>query len=485
MIELKHHQRRVLDQLGNGKILWGGMGSGKSFTSLVYFYERVCQGVIGDFGSLRSPRDLYVITTAKKRDSLDWQKDATKLGIGTERDASVGGITIVVDSWNNISKYKGVKDAFFIFDEQRLVGSGTWTKSFISIAKQNDWILLSATPGDTWIDYIPVFVANGFYKNRTEFKREHVIYNTYSKFPKIDRYVGVGKLVRLRNQILVHMPYDSHTVWNRKDVIVDFDKNLFDKATIGRWHVFEHRPLRDVAELFLVMRKIVNSDPSRLDAIRQLMDRHPKLIVFYNFDYELEALRSLAKEEIKKSHLSLSDNAISSRNVTADVISRSTQTKSTSAVQKYNSTRMSSDKSSGKNSKEKEITSDTTSNQEMSTAPETVSGPETGLEVAEWNGHKHEPLPDGERWLYLVQYTAGSEGWNCTTTDAMAFYSLTYSWKAFHQSHGRIDRLNTPYTNLYYYYLVSKSVIDRAIKKSLDEKHDFNQASFMPNLKGN
>lgn len=381
MVDLAPHQEKAVSEMHNGCILRGGVGVGKSRTSLAYYEKN------------EAPKDIYVITTAKKRDSLDWEIEAAKSGIGTAKDATLHGV-LTVDSWNNIAKYIGVKNAFFIFDEQRLVGSGTWTKSFCKIAKDNAWILLTATPGDSWLDYIPVFVANGFYKNRTEFKREHVVYNTYTKFPKVDHYVQVGKLVRLRNSILVEMPYEKHTVRKFKDVLVSYDEELFHKATVGRWHVFEKRPLRDVAELFLVMRKIVNSDSSRLAALRDLMKDHPRLIVFYNFDYELEALRTLKDE----------------------------------------------------------------------------------VEIAEWNGHKHEDVPTTKRWLYLVQYMAGSEAWDCVATDSMVFYSLTYSYKQFVQAQGRIDRLNTPYTYLYYYILVSRSLIDRAILKALGNKESFNEA---------
>lgn len=384
MVKLYPHQKKAVRQLKNGSILWGGVGSGKSITAIAYYIEN------------EAPKDIYVITTAKKRDALDWEKEAIKYGVGTRRDATVAGV-LKVDSWNNITKYKEVTDGFFVFDEQRLVGSGTWTKSFIQIAKKNHWILLSATPGDTWLDYIPVFVANGFYKNRTEFKREHVVYSNYTKFPKVERYLGTGKLLRLRDQILVEMPYVKHTTRNVEHIEVDHDDEKMEKATKHRWHIWEDRPIRDVAELFHVMRKIVNTDESRLNALRVLLKEHPKIIVFYNFDYELEILRTLSDEFV----------------------------------------------------------------------------------VAEWNGHKHEPIPDTDSWVYLVQYMAGSEGWNCTDTNVMVFYSLTYSYKMFHQAHGRIDRLNTSFYELKYYIFLSKSIIDNAIWRSLKQKKNFNESNFM------
>lgn len=387
MIDLYPHQEEALNKLSNGKILWGGVGTGKSRVAVSYYLKN------------ERPKDVYVITTAKKRDSLDWHGEFAKGGVGTRPDSTCEGV-LTVDSWNNIHKYTEVKDAFFIFDEQRLVGAGKWSKSFIKIAKSNHWILLTATPGDNWLDYIPVFIANGFYKNRTEFKREHVVYNTFTKFPKVDRYIAVSKLVRLRNQILVEMPYKKHTVRKFTYLDCEYDQDLFDKAFRDRWHVFEERPLRDVAELFLVMRKIVNSDPSRLERVRTLLEYHPKLIVFYNFDYELEILRGLG--------------------------------------------------------------SDTT--------------------VAEWNGHKHEGIPETSSWVYLVQYMAGSEGWNCVDTDTTVFYSLTYSYKNWHQAQGRIDRLNTPFNELNYYVLKSNSMIDHAIFKSLKNKKSFNESSFIRSL---
>lgn len=386
-VSLREHQKKALSKMKNGCILWGGVGTGKSRVAMAYYMAN------------ESPAQLIVITTAKKRDTLDWEKEASGFGIGKEEKGTVGGV-LTVDSWNNIHKYNMVKDAFFIFDEQRLIGSGGWTRAFLKIAKQNHWIMLSATPGDNWLDYIPVFVANGFYKNRTEFKRRHVVYASYTKYPKVERYLEVGKLVRLRNSILVHMPYERHTTRHDLTVWVDHDKDQMDVVMKKRWHPWENRPLRDMGEVFHAMRKVANSHHSRLTAVSELLRKHPKLIVFYTFDYELEALR-------------------------------------------------------------------------------TVGGTlwsDEDIPTAEWNGHKHESLPCSDRWLYLVQYSAGAEGWNCVTTDAVAFYSLTYSYKAWEQAHGRIDRLNTPYVNLFYYALRSHSVIDQAIWKSLASKKSFNQS---------
>lgn len=379
MIDLYPHQRKAVKELDNGKILWGGVGTGKSRTAVAYYLER------------ESPRDVYVITTAKKRDSLDWVSEFLPAHVYREERGDHGILT--VDSWNNIERYVDVQDAFFIFDEQRIVGSGSWATNFIKIAKKNRWILLTATPGDTWLDYIPVFVANGFYKNRTEFKREHVIYSYYSKFPKVERYVGVGRLLRLRNQLLVEMPFVRHTTRNVVNILCEHDVAKMEEVTKKRWNVFEQRPLRDVAEMYSVARKLVNSDPTRLSEVRKLLQRHPRLIVFYNFDYELEILRGLVGE----------------------------------------------------------------------------------VPTAEWNGHKHESLPDTERWVYLVQYVSGCEGWNCIATNAICFYSLTYSYKVWHQAHGRIDRLNTAFTELNYYVLKSDSWVDRAVWKSLSAKKSFQE----------
>lgn len=386
-MELYPHQEDALKKLRNGNILWGGVGAGKSRVAVVYYRER-------EYG-----RKLIVITTAKKRDSGDWQKEINDHLIRVPPGAEMAD-NFVVDSWNNIGKYLDEEDAFFIFDEQRIVGSGKWAKTFVKIAKKNHWILLTATPGDTWLDYIAVFVANGFYKNRTEFKRTHVVYNPWTKFPKVDKYIGVPRLRRNRDKILVEMPYEKHTVRHSKDVWCDYDKVLLDKALKDRWHVFEGRPLRNVAELFYVMRKIVNSDDSRYARLLDVLVRHPKLIIFYNFDYELEILKALKGD----------------------------------------------------------------------------------IPTHEWNGHKHEELPTGDAWAYLVQYTAGSEGWNCVETNATLFWSLTYSYKQFHQAKGRIDRLNTPFIDLYYYNLKSKSAIDFAISKSLNQKKNFNESAWISEI---
>lgn len=398
-VELYPHQRKAVEDLANGKILNGGVGVGKSITSAGYYMEK------------EAPKDVYVITTAKKRDSMDWEDEFIKFGVGTK--TSVAGI-LRVDSWQSIAKYKNVRGAFFIFDEQRLVGSGAWVHAFIRIAKHNRWIMLSATPGDTWIDYVPVFIANGFYQNRTEFKENHVVYASYTKYPKIERYRDTYKLLKLRDSILVKMEYKRHTTRVAKEIVVDFDEEKMKTIIKDRWNVFEDRPIRTGSEFFALMRRVAYTHPSRLDAVRKVLEIHPRLILFYSFNYELDILRTLAEPK-----------------------------------------------------------------QQVLNTKEVGELANESLVVAEWNGQKHEEVPDDDRWLYLVQYAAGSEGWNCITTDATAFYSQTYSYRSWAQGHGRIDRLNTPYSILKYYYLTSKADIDIAVKAALNEKKDFNEAEFV------
>lgn len=382
-VELAPHQKKALGELRDGNILWGDVGSGKSRVALAYYMLT------------EQHEDVYVITTAKKRDSLDWETEAVPFGLGKFPDATLAGI-LTVDSWNNIEKYKDVEGAFFIFDEQRLIGSGKWSKTFLRIAKKNRWIVCSATPGDTWLDYIPVFVANRFYRNRTAFKAEHVIQAPFVNYFKVERYVNVQRLVRQRNQILVRMKNAKETTRHAINMWCDFDEHTMARVSHGRWNVFEDRPIVNTADLFYNMRRVANSDPSRLDAVWSLYHKHKKIIVFYNFDYELAILREMAKEII----------------------------------------------------------------------------------FAEWNGHKHEELPTGDEWVYAVQYVAGAEGWNCITTNVVVFYSLTYSWKMWEQGHGRIDRMNTPFVDLYYYTLRSKAAIDWAIWRSLNAKKNFQTSDF-------
>jgi len=384
-VKLYPHQEKAVSELSNGCVLRGGVGSGKSLVAAAYYVKN------------ETPKPVIVITTAKKRDSLDWESTFAKYGIGTE--LSVYGGRLTVDSWNNIHKYKETVDTFFIFDEQRLVGSGSWVKAFIAIAKRNRWILLSATPGDTWMDYVPVFVANGFYKNKTDFTRTHVVWRPYTKFPVVDRYVSEGRLRRHRDSIVVDMPYERHTVRHEQVISCDYDRERFKRVVKERWNIFTDEPIQQVAEFFSVLRRITNSDPSRIAEVRRAAERSPKLIIFYNFNYELEILREFCQE--------------------------------------------------------------------------------VGTPYAEWNGHKHEDIPKTDRWIYLVQYTAGAEGWNCIETDSILFYSLNYSYKLFEQSKGRIDRLNTPFSNLYYTVLSSNSPVDTAILKSLKAKTTFNEQKFM------
>ena len=347
---------------------------------------------------MKNPKDLYIITTARKRDTLEWEGELAPFLLSKNPEVNFYKNKVVVDSWNNIKKYKEVHGAFFIFDEQRVVGSGTWVKAFLNIARKNDWILLSATPGDTWQDYIPVFVANGFYRNKTEFTREHVIYSPFTKYPKIDRFVGTGKLIRLRDSILVDMDFKRLTVSHHEDVYCNYDISKYKEAMRKRWDPYKNEPIQQASGLCYVLRRIVNEDESRQVALLELFEKHPKMIIFYNFDYELDILKEIYYGE--------------------------------------------------------------------------------KTEIAEWNGHRHQPIPEGKRWIYLVQYTAGAEGWNCVRTDTIVFFSQNYSYKVMQQASGRIDRLNTPYTDLYYYHLKSRSGIDLAIGKALREKKQFNERKF-------
>lgn len=401
-IELSSGQLKAISKMKNGCILCGDTGSGKTRTALAYYY--ILNG--GDVGTegktslMKKPKDLYVITTATNRDKMIWEDEFRPFHISSDPEISpYKNYKVIVDSWNNIEKYSDIKNAFFIFDEQRVVGWGKWAKTFaLKIAKNNLWILLSATPGDTWTDYCAVFIANGFFNTRSEFIHNHVIYKQFVGFRKIDKYINERRLVRLRDSILVNMEVYRDTIQRHINIFVDYDKRKYREIMKNRWNVFDDKPIENASELCYCLRKVVNSDESRLVRILEIAESHPRLIIFYNFDYELDLLKKQYYGE--------------------DVI------------------------------------------------------------VAEWNGHKHQPLPESRRWVYLVQYTAGAEGWNCIKTDTIIFYSQNYSYKIMKQACGRIDRVNTRYIDLYYYHLKSYSKIDLAISKALDSKKKFNEARF-------
>ena len=393
------YQMDAVNKMSNGCILNGGVGSGKSRTGLYYYFKEQGGSIDPDYIPMQNPKDLYIITTAMKRDSLEFEGELANFLMSKNPEANFYKNKIVIDSWNNIKKYKDVAGAFFIFDEDRVTGNGTWVKTFLNIARKNKWIILSATPGDTWEQYIPVFVANGFYKNKTEFNREHVIFSRFTKYPKIERYVNTGRLLRQRNQILVDMDFNRATVPHHEDIYVNYDILKYKKAMKTRWDPFKNEPIQQASGLCYVLRRIVNEDETRQVALLELLEKHTKAIIFYNFDYELDLLKEICNDGKRK--------------------------------------------------------------------------------VAEWNGHNHQPVPVGENWVYLVQYTAGAEGWNCVTTDTIIFYSQNYSYKTVTQAAGRIDRLNTRFVDLYYYHFKSKSSIDLAISKALNEKRQFNESRFI------
>lgn len=398
---LRDYQMDAVKRMRNGCILNGGVGSGKSRTGLYYYFSHCGGSIDPNYIPMKNPKDLYIITTARKRDTKEWEGELVPYLLYPSEDPlwKKYNIKVVIDSWNNIKKYIEVKDAFFIFDEDRVTGNGAWVKSFLKITKSNEWIILSATPGDTWADYIPVFVANGFYKNRTEFTREHIVYSRFTKYPKIDRYLNTGRLIRLRNKILVNMDFKRQTIAHQEDVFCEYDIGSYRAVGKNRWNPYTNKPIKNASELCYVWRKIVNSDESRQVVLLQIFEKHPKMIVFYNFDYELEILKGLYYGD--------------------------------------------------------------------------------SVDIAEWNGHKHQEIPKSNKWVYLVQYTAGAEGWNCIKTDTIVFFSQNYSYKMLEQARGRIDRMNTPFKDLYYYHLKSRSGIDLAISRALKNKKNFNEMKFV------
>lgn len=406
--QLDRYQIEAIEELHTGCILKGGVGSGKSRTGLAYYFCKVCHGLVDgkdcgyeeDYVPMTNPMDLYIITTARKRDENEWEDELLpfRLSVDPERNLYSDKIRVTVDSWNNIKKYRDISNSFFLFDEQKVVGSGTWAKSFVRIARHNQWILLSATPGDVWTDYISVFVANGFYRNRTEFFDRHVVYSRYSKYPKVDKYLDERYLEYLRDSILVEMDYRNPTERHYQTIPVEYDRDMYRRLLRERWNPYKERPIENISELCYLLRKVVNSDETRQLEVLKLAEDHPRVIIFYNFDYELEILKSLGY------------------------------------------------------------------------MPYTV--------IAEWNGHKHEPVPDSERWVYLVQYMSGAEAWNCTATDTMIFFSPSYSYKATEQAAGRIDRRNTSFKDLYYYNFKTHASIDMAIARALARKKNFNESKF-------
>ena len=400
-VVLRAHQEEALLHMKNGCILNGGVGSGKSLTSLAYYFENQGGLLTSDYLiPMKNPCDLYIITTARKRDTFEWEIELNNFDMSSDISKNKYKNNIIVDSWNNIHKYVDIKDAFFIFDEQRVVGYGKWTQSFLKITKSNQWILLTATPGDTWMDYVPVFIANGFFKNKSDFLRRHVIFSPYTVYPKVDRYVNEGRLLRYKKDILVPMDFKRNTVAEHIYLNCDYDVNAYKYMKQNRWNIYENKPMKNASEYCSCLRRCVNSSEDRKRKLLSILEDHPKAIIFYSFDYELEILREL-----------LTENKII---------------------------------------------------------------------FSEWNGHRHQPLPDGNKWAYLVEYAAGNEGWNCIQTDTIIFYSLQYSYKVMVQASGRTDRLNTPFRTLYYYHLRSTSDIDRAIDGKLKRKKKFNERDFAP-----
>lgn len=375
-ISMYEYQLEAIDKLQSGMILWGNVGSGKSRTSL-YFY---CKNY--------SNKKLLIITTAQKRNNGEWLEEC-----------KVFGLKPIIDSWNNIRKYEKYENCFIIFDEDHLTGYGAWSKTFIKMAKCNDWLVLTGTPGDNYSEFMTVFIAKGWYKNKRDFEENHVIYSRYSKYPKVDRYINKGLLEKHRRDILVKMFVEKHPRVHKEIVITQYDISKYKKAYKEKRDE-NNKPFKNATAFCLYLRKICNEDESKIVKVRELLLKHNKVIIFYNYIYEKEILLKLLK-----------------------------------TMKTFN--------------------------------------------VGEYNGQHHDDIPIGERWAYLCQYTAASEGWNCLLCDTMIFFSMSYSYKAMEQAAGRINRVNTPYKDLYYYYLRTASSIDLSINRALSTKRNFNESTFI------
>ena len=396
---LYFHQKEALKKMFNGCVLNGTVGSGKSRVGLYYYFQRNGGSIDPEYIPMSPrPMDLYILTTAKKRNDLEWEGELAPFLLSTDpKQNKFYGNKIVVDSWQNIKKYDGIENAFFIFDENKINGKGVWAKSFLTITKNNEWIILSASNGDRIEDYETLFIAEGFVKNRTEFREQFLVYSRYTNFPMVTGYRNERRFFRCRDKILIDMDFKRKTIPHHEDIFVEYDHKKYKDVVRTRWDIYKDEPIQQASGLCLVLRRVVNEDPSRENAILDILKDHPKAIIFYNFDTELEILLNISYQK--------------------------------------------------------------------------------GTEIAQYNGHKHEPIPKGNRWVYLVNYNA-CEAWNTIRTNCMIFYSQNYSYKVMLQASGRIDRLNTPYTDLYYYHLKSRSGIDLAISRALSQKKKFNERKF-------
>ena len=394
------HQKEALNKMFNGCVLNGTVGSGKSRVGLYYYFRRYGGSMEPEYRMMRpkpKPADLYILTTAKKRNDMEWEEEMTPFLLSTDQKRNVCGNKVVIDSWQNIKKYSNVKNAFFIFDENKINGKGVWAKSFLTITKNNEWIILSASNGDRIEDYETLFIAEGFVKNRSDFREQFLIYSRYTNFPMVTGYRNERKFFRYRDRILIDMDFQRNTVPHHEDIYVDYNVKIYKDVIRNRWDIFKDEPIQQASGLCLVLRRIINEDPSRKEAILRILKEHSTAVIFYNFDTELNILLNLNYPK--------------------------------------------------------------------------------GTKVAQYNGHKHEPIPKGNKWVYLVNYNA-CEAWNTTRTNCMIFYSQNYSYKVMLQASGRIDRLNTPYTDLYYYHLKSRSGIDLGISRALSQKKKFNERKF-------
>lgn len=262
-VTFKDYQKRAINQMHNGCILCGGVGAGKSLTSLGYIDKVYPSGTV------------YIITPARKRNTGEWFDDIRKNDMDETR--------FVVDSWNNLSKYKDVKDAFFLFDEQKVSGKGTWAKSLIRIAKSNQWILLSATPGDTYDDYATVLIANGFVRNRTTWYDEYCVTKSQPFFHIVD-HKNKDVIDMMIRRIFIKMDYQSDK--KRIERVIPIQaRSAGEEKEILMTHKAPgaQMPFTTFAAAIAYVRMNCYDKSKKTEALRKIIEKHKKIIVFYNF----------------------------------------------------------------------------------------------------------------------------------------------------------------------------------------------------------
>lgn len=289
---LYNFQRQLLNSIEENYIIAADTGTGKTMMAIHHYLKH------------NTGEPLLILAPPQKIKEGGWQRELDFV-------ASHYNIEIPYDiiSYGVLSKrWKEYKDWFLVMDECHYVKNPTSQrgKAAINLTKQStNFLLLSATPSSNgWGDTIAYMIMFGYYKNKTQFLKEHAVYN------RIDYGNGPVNVVSdYRDQEKLQKLYQSFSIKLAKEDCLDLPPLVFEKVhfkpskeynIIKKDRVLGEELFDNISKLQHGLRFYANQ-ADKLKYTEMLLEgTEENVIIFYNYKQENEELKKIAKKLKKK-----------------------------------------------------------------------------------------------------------------------------------------------------------------------------------------